>query len=163
MWREMRRSKQLFTGEEAVKVLERNTAGTLALSGDDGYPYAVPLSYVFSDNKLYFHSAKSGHKLDALKNSNKVSFCVIDKDEIVPERFTTYYKSVIIFGKASIVEDKSEITEALKLLSKKYSPKETPERTMDEINGSLDRVSIIRLDIEHMTGKQAIELVNAEK
>ena len=85
MFREMRRKKQLLSEEACIAVLDRGTSGVLAVSGDDGYPYTVPLSYVYCDGKIYFHSAKSGHKIDAIKNSSKVSFCVIDQDKIVPE------------------------------------------------------------------------------
>ena len=104
MFREMRRNKQQLSNEECGEILRKSTAGVLAVSGDDGYPYAVPLSYVYCDNKIYFHSAKSGHKIDGIKNNSKVSFCVIAKDEIIPEKFTTYFRSVIVFGKARILE-----------------------------------------------------------
>ena len=98
MFKEMRRHKQLLNAEETAAVLERGTSGVLALSGEDGYPYAVPLSYVFDGEKLYFHSAKAGHKLEALRRCPKASFCVIDQDQIVPEEYTTYFRSVIAFG-----------------------------------------------------------------
>lgn len=76
MFREMRRNKQLLDKEESIVVLEKGTAGVLSLSGDDGYPYAVPISYVYN-SKIYFHSAVSEHKLDAISNRDKASFCVI--------------------------------------------------------------------------------------
>ena len=85
MFREMRRLKQLLSREIAIDILSRNTSGVLALSGDDDYPYAVPMSYVYADEKIFFHSAKSGHKIDAIRRNEKVSFCVIDQDQIVPE------------------------------------------------------------------------------
>ena len=87
--REMRRSKQVLTPEQGGALLERNTSGVLAVSGDGGYPYAVPLSYVWRDGKLYFHWALAGHKLDAVRADSRASFCVIDKDDIVPEKYTT--------------------------------------------------------------------------
>src|SRR5574344_2695673 len=86
MFREMRRKKQQLSIEQVEKILKQNTSGVLAVFGDDGYPYAVPLSYVYTNSKIYFHGAKEGHKLDSIKNNEKVSFCVIDKDEIVPEK-----------------------------------------------------------------------------
>ena len=89
MFREMRRFKQLLPQETAIEILNRNTSGTLALIGDNDYPYAVPISYVYIDGKLYFHSAKSGHKIDAIIKHEKASFCVIDQDHIVPEKYTT--------------------------------------------------------------------------
>lgn len=99
MFREMRRKRQLLSEKESIDVLARGTAGVLALLGDDDYPYAVPISYVYNDSKLYFHGAKTGHKIDAIKECSKASFCVIDQDNIVPEEYTTYFRSVIAFGK----------------------------------------------------------------
>ena len=93
MFRPMRRFKQALSPEECRAVLERGTSGVLALTGDGGWPYAVPLSYVYADGKLYFHSAKSGHKVDAIRSCPRVSFCVIDQDHIVPEEYTTYFGS----------------------------------------------------------------------
>ena len=89
MFREMRRKLQLLDEKESIALLERGTAGVLALSGDEGYPYAVPISYVYNDSKIFFHSAVSGHKIDAIKNSDKASFCVIAQDHIVPKEYTT--------------------------------------------------------------------------
>ena len=99
MFRKMRRHKQLLSKEECEKILYKATSGVLALEGDNNYPYTVPISYLYEDNKIYFHSAKSGHKIDSIKKNQKVSFCVIDQDKIVPEEYTTYFRSVIVFGK----------------------------------------------------------------
>ena len=100
MFREMRRKRQLLPPEESVAILERMTNGTLALHGDDDYPYAVPVSYVYIDGRIYFHCAMKGHKVDAIMQNDKVSFCVVERDDIKPAEFTTYFRSVIIFGKA---------------------------------------------------------------
>ena len=162
MFREMRRFKQLLSEEVAVEILNRNTSGILALAGDEDYPYAVPISYVYVDGKLYFHSAKVGHKIDAIKRCEKVSFCVIDKDEIVPEKYTTYFRSVIVFGKARIVEDEVEMRRAATVLALKYSP-DFEAGIEEEINSSIKNMAIIEMTIEHMTGKEAIELVNMKK
>ena len=96
MFREMRRKRQLLSKEDTQKVLYQGTSGVLAVSGDDDYPYAVPLSYVYDGHKIYFHSAKAGHKLDSIVKNPKASFCVIDKDQIVPDEYTTYFRSVIV-------------------------------------------------------------------
>ena len=100
MFRNMRRSKQVLSQEDSIAVLEKATSGVLAVSGDDDYPYAVPVSFVYADGKIFFHCAKSGHKLDAIARNSKVSFCVIDEDKIVPEEYTTYFRSVIAFWKS---------------------------------------------------------------
>ncbi len=105
MFRSMRRSRQALSQKECEHLLNKATSGVLALSGDEGYPYALPISFVYDEGKLYFHSAKSGHKIDAIKKEPKASFCIIDQDTIVPEKYTTYFRSVIAFGKLSIIED----------------------------------------------------------
>ena len=117
MFREMRRSKQLLSMEDTKAVMDRCTNGVLACFGDEDYPYAVPVSYVYFNNKIYFHSAKAGHKIDAITKNPKVSFSVIDEDTIVSEKYTTYFRSVIAFGKAIIVEG-DERLEAFKALVK---------------------------------------------
>lgn len=158
MFREMRRFKQLLPQETAVEILNRNTGGTLALLGDEDYPYAVPISYVYADGKLYFHSAKSGHKIDAIKKHEKASFCVIDKDEIVPEKYTTYFRSVIAFGKVRLVEDAEEMRRVATVLAMKYSA-DFAEGIPAEIDSSIRNMAIIEMTIDHMTAKEAIELV----
>lgn len=162
MFRKMRRFKQLLPNETAVEILERNTGGTLALLGDDDYPYAVPISYVYADGKIYFHSAKAGHKIDAIKNHEKASFCVIDKDQIVPEEYTTYFRSVIAFGKIRFVEEETEIRRIATILAMKYSPG-YEEGIPAEIDSSIKAMAIIEMDIEHLTAKEAIELVKMKK
>ena len=162
MFRGMRRCKQLLSNEAAVEILERNTGGTLALLGDEGYPYAVPLSYVYADGKIYFHSAKAGHKIDAIKNCEKASFCVIDQDQIVPEKYTTYFRSVIAFGKMRLVEGEEEMRRIATVLAMKYSA-EFAEGIPAEIDDCIKSMAILELSIDHMTAKEAIELVNMKK
>lgn len=163
MKREMRRIKQLLSEEKTVDIMKRNTAGVLALLDDDDYPYAVPISYVYSDGKVYMHSARQGHKVDAVRNHEKASFCVIDKDRIVPEEYTTYFRSAIAFGKVRLVEDGEEKKKAAELLGRKYYPGDTMENLIKVIDEAEKRFLVIALDIEHMTGKEAIELVGADE
>ncbi len=158
MFRPMRRKKQLLPEAETIAMLESCSSGVLALHGDDGYPYAVPLSFAHEDGKLFFHSAVAGHKLDALKRSDKASFCVIASDDIVPEKFTTHFQSAIAFGRVRVVTDVAEKRHALMLLAEKYSP-EHLDVADSEIDGDWKRVSVIELAIEHLTGKASIELV----
>ena len=157
-FRAMRRKRQQLTEEKSIGILQKSTAGTLALLGDNGYPYAVPISYVYADGKLYFHSALSGHKIDAIRNSDKASFCVIDQDEVHPEKYTTYFRSVIAFGRIHIIEDEQEKLATARLLGDRYNPNQE-EALQKEIEKGLSRMVMIRFDIEHLTGKQAIELV----
>ena len=154
----MRRNRQQLSREECERILGRCTSGVLALAGDGGYPYAVPLSYVYADGAIIFHSAMQGHKVDAIRRDSRCSFCVIEKDEIKPAEFTTYFRSVIAFGRIQILEDDNEKVQALRLLGRRYSP-DDEHGLQHEIDKSLDHVLLLRLDIEHMSGKQAIELV----
>lgn len=96
MFRKMRRFKQQLSNDEALEILKNCKSGVLAVSGDDGYPYTVPLNFVYKDGKIYFHCAKNGHKLDAIKQNKKVSFCVIEKDEVDSEKLTTLFRSVVV-------------------------------------------------------------------
>lgn len=162
MFREMRRIKQALSTEESITILNRGTSGVLAVHGDDDYPYAVPLSYVHTDSKLYFHCAYTGHKLEAITKNSKVSFCVIDQDNVVPQEYTTYFRSVIVFGKARVLEEEAEKRSALEKLAKKYSPNHE-QRSLQEIEKQLNRVCLVELEIEHMTGKEAIELVKEKE
>lgn len=159
MFREMRRKNQLLKDSESVQILKERTSGVLAVLGDGGYPYAVPLSYVYADGKIYFHCAKEGHKLDAIKRSDKVSFCVVDCDNVVPDEYTTYYRSVIVFGIARILSD-DEKRAPLEKLAAKYTPDDAEGRKK-EIERFFERVCMIEMKIEHMTGKEAKELVSA--
>lgn len=158
MFREMRRNKQQLSPEESIKILQRATSGVLAVIGDGGYPYAVPLSYVYHDNAIFFHGATSGHKLDAIRQNEKFSFCVIDQDEVIPEKLTSAYRSVIVFGKAHVLEDEAEICEAARTLGQKYSPGMN-ELIDTEIKTYMHHMTVVRLDIEHMTGKIGKELL----
>ena len=158
--REMRRAKQALTPAQCDTVLERGTSGVLAVTGDGGYPYAVPLSYVWQGGKLYFHWAMAGHKLDAVRTDSRASFCVIDRGSVVPEKYTTYYRSVIAFGRVRVLDDPAEKRRAIEELSQKYRPG-FPEEMAAEIDGAWDRFCIAELAPELVTGKQAKELMGS--
>lgn len=159
MFREMRRQRQQLSDAETIGMLESSSAGVLALQGDGGYPYAVPISFAYEDGKLFFHSAVSGQKIDAIERSDKASFCVIDTDEVIQSTFTTHFRSAVVFGRVRVLADGSEKRHALRLLAEKYSP-DYVDAADGEIERSIERVAVIELAIEHMTGKAAIELIN---
>lgn len=163
MFREMRRKNQLMSIEDTVAVMNRCTSGVLACMGDDDYPYSVPINYVYYKDKIYFHSAKAGHKIDSLINNPKVSFAVIDKDTIVSEEYTSYFRSVIAFGKARILEDDTqEWLDAFTALVEKYSGNRPEKEKRKEIEGC-KRAYIMAIDVDHITGKEAKELVRTKK
>lgn len=157
MFRPMRRDAQQLTSQEAAAVLNRGSNGILAVHGDEGYPYAVPLSYVYHNEKIYFHCAKMGHKLDAMLACPRVCFTVVDQDRIVERRYTSYYRSVIAFGRARVVEDPQERLEGFWALVEKYCPHQPEEANRREIQGC-GGAHLVAIDLEQVTGKQAREL-----
>ncbi len=157
-FREMRRKRQELLPQECVEVLRRATSGTLAVLGDNGYPYAVPLSYVYDNGLLYFHSALTGHKVDAIRRCDKASFCVVDRDDVKAGEYTTYYRSVIAFGRVRVVEDERQRLVAARLLGNRYNPGHDAALEK-ELERGLSHMLVLSFDIRHLTGKQAIELV----
>lgn len=159
MFREMRRKQQALSREEISLVLYRGTSGVLALSGDDNYPYAVPISYVYDGENIYFHCAKSGHKLDAIQRNAKVSFCVIDQDEIVPAEYTSYFRSVIAFGQMEVIKDEAEKRAAIEKLMIKYAPQDTATGRKDVIDRQWEPLCMLKMSIDHVTGKASKKLI----
>lgn len=156
-FRAMRRKRQQLSDEETLLLLRQATSGVLSLLDDDGYPYGVPLSYVYHDNKLYFHSALSGHKIDAIRHCDKASFTVICQDEVHPETFTTHFRSVICFGRVHIINNEEEKLATIHLLGERYCPDD--EQALEaEIQKSVNHMEMIAFEIEHVTGKECIEL-----
>ena len=159
MFHKMRRNVQQLSQEESEAVLLRGTAGVLALAGDKAFPYAVPISYVYDGEHIYFHSATEGHKIDAIERNPNASFAVIDQDEVIPEKYTTAFRSVIVFGSIRIIGDDTEKRAAVCKLALKYAPDNTEQQHAAEIDGAWSRFCMLEMSIAHMTGKQAIELV----
>ncbi len=163
MFREMRRKRQALPLEQCEEVLRRGTSGVLALSGDEGYPYAVPISYCYDGSRLYFHCAKEGHKLDAIRREPRASFCVIDQDQVVPEEYTTYFRSVIVFGRVTVLEDDGAKRAAVEKLALKYAPADRAEHRREYIDREWAPLCMLEMTVDHMTGKEAVELVRARK
>lgn len=156
MFPEMRRKKQQLSPEETEEILRRGSHGVLALLGNEGWPYALPISYVYMDGKLYFHCAAAGHKLEALAREPRASFCVVDRDEVVPELFTSAYSSAIAFGRIRMLEDSGEILRALVALCGKYSPGIDPA---EELKKSSAGVRVLEMSIERLSGKEGMEML----
>lgn len=162
MFRPMRRNRQELSQDICRQILTTGKQGILAVSGDNNYPYAVPVNYVYYQDKIYIHSALTGHKIDAIRKCDKVSFCIIDKDDVIPEKFTTNFRSVIIFGRVKLITDEKLKYDSLKALADKYAPQYEQEG-IEEINSAFKRTAIIEITIEYMTGKQGSGLVNQHK
>ncbi|HIZ62883.1 MAG TPA: pyridoxamine 5'-phosphate oxidase family protein [Candidatus Gemmiger avistercoris] len=158
MFRAMRRKKQQLSPGACAEILRRGTSGVLAVAGDGGYPYAVPLSYVYDGQTVYFHSANTGHKVDAIVREPRVSFCVIDRDEVLPEAFTTAYRSVIVFGRVRVLEKEEEKRAAVEKLALRYAPN-VPEADREaEIDRFWPGLCMLALEPEQITGKEGLEL-----
>lgn len=152
----MRRKRQQIPEEEAIEILKKGSHCVLALAGDGGYPYAVPVNYVYADGKVIVHGASAGHKFDALSAESKVSLCVIDEDKVIPEKLTTAYRSVIVFGHARILKSPEEIMRACVDLGMRFSSdRENVEKSAHD---ALSRVCCVEIEIDHITGKEGMEL-----
>ena len=151
MFRNMRRKGQQLTKEECEEILTSQPRGVLALLGDYDYPYALPMSHVYVNGRIYFHGAQKGHKNDAVKNHSKCSYCVMDEGVKAADSWWYTFKSVIVFGKIKTLTDKDEKIEVLTYLGDKFFP--THEETVNEINRLLDRTEVFEITVDHMSGK----------
>lgn len=157
MFRQMRRIKQELPLDEAKKLLIKNKRGVISLNGEEGYPYSIPINYFYDEeeNKLYFHGAKTGYKVDCIKNNNKASFVTYGDEELSDNGWSYYLKSVVVFGKIEIVEDRELAAKKLRELAVKYYP------SLSEVDAvmerSFDNALVYYLDIAHMTCKKVHE------
>lgn len=160
MFRELRRKNQGLEQSVCDEVLQKVSYGVLAVLGDDDYPYCVPLNYVYLPNQqiIYLHCAKTGHKIDAIRKHSKVSFCVVSKDQVIAEKFTTAFESVVAFGTACEVSEEQEKLFSLRQLNQKYSP-EFEKTGEQEIEKFWNAVSIIKIEVQHISGKIGKELL----
>lgn len=150
----MRRSKQQLSPETCDQILERNTSGVLALNSKQG-PYAVPLSYVYANGQIIFHGAISGHKMNAIAHDARASFCVIDADDVLPEEFTTRYRSVIVTGNVKILEEQNDKIEALSALGMSCYPNK--DACSEEISKFIDSTCVFVLEPSSITGKRGLK------
>ena len=158
LFREMKRFNQQLPMDQTIEILTRNNSGVLAVQGDEGYPYTVPMNYFYQDGKVYFHTKQTGHKMDAIKKDAKVSFCVIERDQFISEEYTNHYRSAIAFGKARVLEDEKEIYEYSLMWAEKLCSSETPKHREEVVKRRLPTLGMIVMEIEHVTGKEALEL-----
>ncbi len=151
MQRPMRRLDRALTNEQAAEIMQNGEYGILSTVSSDGQPYGVPVSYTFVDNMLYFHCAVEGHKLDNLESNARVSFCVVGKTEVLPDKFATHYESAIVFGKAfELIGDEKHL--GLTELLKKYSP-DFMEKGERYIESDLEKTRVFKIEVEILSGK----------
>jgi nitroimidazol reductase NimA-like FMN-containing flavoprotein (pyridoxamine 5'-phosphate oxidase superfamily) len=151
MFKEMRRRDRQITVEEAEKILLEGEYGVLSTQGSNGYSYGIPLSYAYKDGSIFFHCALEGQKVENIKHCNKVSFCVVGKTQVQPDKFGTVYESAIVFGEASELSGQDK-EEALLALIEKYS-KEYMEAGRKYIKNSGAATKVFNIKVEHISGK----------
>ena len=157
MFRPVRKTKNEICTEDAKELLIASRRGVLAVNGDDGYPYAVPINYFYDEanGKIYFHSSRVGHKVDALKKCDKVCFTVVGNETVKDETWAPYVKSAVVFGFCHPIEDREEAMTALKRFAMKYYPDE--QTADDEIAVSAKAVRMFEITVEHISGKEVQE------
>jgi uncharacterized protein len=151
MQKPLRRKDREIQAEEAKKLLAEGAYGVLATVSGDGQPYAVPLSYVFHEQCLYFHCAREGQKIDNIRANPAVSFCVVGATRVLPDKFSTEYESALAFGRAEEVSG-SEKKRVLEKILEKYSP-EFPEKGARYLEAMFDETLVVRMTITALTGK----------
>ena len=157
MFRAMRRKKKEISEEAAKQLLQKERRGILAVNGDDGYPYAVPVNYYYSEeeNKIYFHGAREGHKVDALKRDDKICFTVYGNETIKEETWAPYLQSAVVFGRGRLLDDTEETLVLTRKIAEKYYPGK--ELIEEEIRRSGKAVQVYEISIEHLSGKEIQE------
>jgi nitroimidazol reductase NimA-like FMN-containing flavoprotein (pyridoxamine 5'-phosphate oxidase superfamily) len=157
VFRELRRKKNEMDIDATKELIKQSRRAVLAVNGDGGYPYAIPINYLYDESgqKIFFHGASKGHKVDALKKSDKVCFTVYGNEKTKDEDWAPFVQSAVVFGRCHLIEDKDLSMKILKKFAMKYYPNE--EMVMDEIKASGKSVQIFEISIEHISGKEVQE------
>lgn len=154
-FRPLARIRQQLSDEECVKILKQQKRGVLSVIGENGYPYGMPLNHFYEDGVLYFHGGRKGHRNEALKKDNRVSYCVYDEGYRNEDEWYLNIRSVIVFGRVEFIEDREKIIAISRKLSHKFT--DDDNYIEEEIKKSLDNTVMFALKIEHMTGKTVKE------
>lgn len=157
MFRPIRKKKNEIGIQAAERLLQESRRGVLAVNGDDGYPYAIPINYVYdkNDHKIYFHGMKVGHKVDALCACDKVCFTVYGNETIREEAWAPYMQSVVVFGRCHLMTQGPDATARLRQLARKYYPND--QLVEEEIARAGSAAQVFELEIEHLSGKEVQE------
>ena len=157
MFRAVRKKKNEISQDEAKNLLRSSRRGVLAVNGDDGYPYAIPINYLYDEenNKIIFHGAKAGHKVDSIKKNDKICFTVFGNETFTEENWAPYLQSVVVFGRCHLVENRDDTVSLVKKFARKYYPNE--DMVNEEIANSGKGVQMFEIKIEHLSGKKVQE------
>lgn len=157
MFREIRKKQNEISIDAAKELLRCSRRGVLAVNGDNGYPYAIPINYLYDEaaQKIVFHGAKAGHKVDSLKACDKVCFTVYGNEIIKEESWAPYLQSVVVFGRCHLVENHEEGIKLVKQFAAKYYPDQNSLNEAVEDSGM--GVQMFEIEIEHISGKEVQE------
>jgi uncharacterized protein len=148
----LRREDRRLDDAAAMALLKRGEYGILSTVDENKHPYGIPVNYVVMEDSVFFHCATEGQKLENITANNGVSFCVVGKTELIPEKFSTRYESVVVFGHADVIQESVLKLNALRALVAKYAPDHIAagETYIDKL---MDKTAVVRITIEHMAGK----------
>ena len=157
MFPEMKRVRQKLSEEECIQILKQEKRGVLSVLGEDDYPYGVPLNhwYCEADGKLYFHGGRLGHKIDAMRRHDKVSFCVYDQGFRREGEWALNFRSVVVFGRVEFIEDPERVIDISRQISYKFTSDE--DYIAEEIRGHAAGTLCFALTPEHISGKRVNE------
>ena len=153
MIREMRRKERQMSAEDAIAVLKNAQFGTLSMTDENNIPYGIPISFAYEENAIYLHCALEGTKLDVILHNNNVCFSAVTDVEAIPEKFTTKFKSSVVFGKISIINDHEEKKRGFIAILKKYSP-DFYDAGLNYMEKAFAKTNILKIDINSITGKE---------
>jgi nitroimidazol reductase NimA-like FMN-containing flavoprotein (pyridoxamine 5'-phosphate oxidase superfamily) len=151
MFRELTRKKQALSHEKCIEILQNEPRGVLSVLGDDGYPYGMPMNFLYDNGKIYFHSGKKGHKVDAISRDERVSFCVFDGGYRKDGEWALNISSVIVFGRMKVVDDFDKTVDICRKLSLKFT--DDMDYIEKEIASFAKATLCYELTPEHITGK----------
>jgi len=151
MFKEIRLKDRIVSDEKTLEIIEKGSYGVLSTIGE-GYPYGVPLNYMYCDNYICFHCAQEGHKIENINFNNKVSFCVVTKSDVLGNEFDNDYESAIAFGKATVISNDSERNDILLSVLNKYSA-DYIKAGKNYLKKNWDETKVIKMQIEHLSGK----------
>ncbi len=157
MFRKVRKKANEISASLAKDLIKKSRRGILAVNGDNGYPYAIPINYLYSEEnqKIFFHGSKVGHKVDAIKKSDKVCFTVYGNEQIKEETWAPYVQSALVFGRCKLIEDEDRAMIVLKDFDMKYYPSES--MVEEEMKKAAKATQMFEITIEHISGKEVQE------
>lgn len=157
MFRKVKRIKNEISTEDAKDLLKNNKRAAFSVNGDDGYPYTIPVNFYYDeeDDKIYFHSAKKGHKIDSIKANDKICFTTWNDGYLEEDDWAFHVSSCVVFGRAKLIEDRKITEEKVRKFACKYYP--NLEAVEEEIKKSINNVQLVAIEIEHISGKKIHE------